>query len=99
MEFLDTKSVWSVKKYKAGNELFNGSILSISERSWANNGDFVIYKHRIIYAVREKNERGVGLILDQYMKKHVLEYYQLPDRILVVKLRSLLTYLLLLYMH
>lgn len=99
MEYLNTKSMWSVKKYKAGNELFNGSILSISERRWANNGNFVSDKHRIIYAVREKNERGVGLIRDQYMKKRVIEYYRLPDRILVVKLGSLLTSLSLLCMH
>lgn len=44
--------------------------------------------HWIIYVSGEKNERRVGFILDQDMKKCVLGYYQVPERTLVVKLKG-----------
>lgn len=51
-------------------------------------GDFIIDRHRIIYAGREKNEGGVGHVSDQYMEKCVLGYFQFCDRILVTKLKG-----------
>lgn len=38
--------------------------------------------------VERKNERGVELILDQYIEKCVLGYCQLSGRILLVKLKG-----------
>lgn len=42
-------------------------------------------KNMVINSGGEKNERRVGLTLDQDMKKCVQVYYQLSKRILVVK--------------
>lgn len=52
---------------------------------WAKNGDIGSDKYRIIYTDREKNERGLGLILDQNRKKSVLRYTHLSEIILVIK--------------
>lgn len=49
---------------------------------------FVSYNHSIIYAGREKNDRSLVLLLDQEFKKYLLEYYQLSERILTVKLEG-----------
>lgn len=43
--------------------------LGICESKWAKTGDFIGDKQRVIYPGDEKNEREVGLILDQEMKK------------------------------
>lgn len=64
------------------------SILGICKTQWANNGDFVNDKHWIIHTGSDKNERGVGLILDQDMKKCLLEYCQLSERIIMVRLNG-----------
>lgn len=66
----------------------NISILGICKTLWANNRDFVNDKHWIIHTGSDKNERGVGLILDQDLKKCLLEYCQLSERIIVVKLNG-----------
>lgn len=63
------------------------NILGICETKWPNNRDFVSNENRVIYAGGEKNDKGVGLILDKTFKEYVLGYYQLSERILVVKLK------------
>lgn len=63
------------------------NILGVYKMSWANNGDFFNEKHRIIYEDGEKNESGVGLILDHGMKKCFLGLCQLDERV-VVKLKG-----------
>lgn len=48
----------------------NINILEVYEIKWMNNGDFISYRHRKIYAGRKENERGVGLLLDKGKRKH-----------------------------
>ena len=55
---------------------------------WKQNGDFVNDGHRIIYSGGEKHERVVGVILDRERAKCVLRYWQLSDRVLLVKLQG-----------
>lgn len=50
--------------------------------------DFVSDNHKFIHADGEKNVKGVALTLDQDLKKCILEYCQLSERILVVKLKG-----------
>lgn len=53
------------------------------ENRWISNEDFISDKTRIIRVGEEKNERNVGLILDNDMKKYVMSYGQITDRILL----------------
>lgn len=71
-------------------EMFNPNvnILALCETKWANNRNFVIERHEVIYAGRKKNEKGIGLILDKNMKKCVLKVCQLFKRIIAVKLKG-----------
>lgn len=46
----------------------------VGETRWANNGHFVSNGHRVVFRQRKKCE-GVGLIVDQYIKKCLLEYF------------------------
>ncbi|MGX9987587.1 reverse transcriptase domain-containing protein [Soonwooa purpurea] len=64
------------------------NILGVCETRWRNNGDFITENHRIIYSGGERNEKGVGLILDRHHMRCVLGYCQLSERILIVKLRG-----------
>lgn len=70
-----------------------------NEGQGTNNGDFV--SDKAICTGGKKNERRVRRILDKDMKKCVLGYYQLFERIIVVRLKcgSLLKYPSSLYMH
>lgn len=54
---------------------------------WQSNGVFFSETYRIIFAGRDMNERGVGLMHD--MEKCVLEYCQISGRILLVKARKM----------
>ncbi|MCH9665805.1 MAG: hypothetical protein K0U41_08180 [Gammaproteobacteria bacterium] len=64
------------------------NILGICETRWSNNGEVFSEEHRMIYSGGEHHERGVGLILDKERSKCVLGYWQLSDRVLLVKLRG-----------
>lgn len=64
----------------------NVIIIGVYKMRCENNEDFVSDRHRVIYTGEEKKREG--LILDQNMKKCILEYYQLFDRILVVKING-----------
>lgn len=60
------------------------NILGIYKTRWANNWDSVSDNHMVIFAGRGNNEKGVGLILVQYMKECVLGCKQISDKIFVV---------------
>lgn len=64
------------------------NISAVCENRWINNGYIASGKYRIIRAGGARNERGVGFILDQDMKKWFLGYYQLFARILTFKLKG-----------
>lgn len=50
----------------------NINILGIQETRLSENGDFDNDIERIIYAAGEKNEKGVGVILNQVINKGIL---------------------------
>ena len=66
----------------------NVNILGICETRWKSNGDIKSDEHRMIYSGGDKHERGVGLILDSERSKCVLGFWQVSDRVLLVKLKG-----------
>ena len=64
------------------------NILGINEMRWLNNGDFMKDDFKMIYSGGDKHERGVGLLLDQYISKCVLGYWTVSDRVLLVKIQG-----------
>ena len=64
------------------------NILGISETRWLKNGNFIIDDFKMIYSGGDKHERGVGLLLDQYISKCVLGYWTVSDRVLLVKIQG-----------
>ena len=43
---------------------------------------------KMIYSGGDKHERGVGLLLDQYISKCVVGYSTVSDRVLLVKIQG-----------
>ena len=66
----------------------NINILSINETRWQSNGDFMIDNFKMIYAGGDKNEKGVGLLLDNNKAKCVLGYWNVNEGVLLVKLQG-----------
>ena len=64
------------------------NILGINEMRWLKNGNFMIDNFKMIYSGGDKHERGVGLLLDQYISKCVLGYWTVSDRVLLVKIQG-----------
>lgn len=64
-------------KHKMNRVLAN--ILDVYEMSWADKDDF--FNENTGYADGEKNESGVGLILDHAMKKYFLGFCRLSERV------------------
>ena len=64
------------------------NILGINETRWLKNGNFMIDNSTMIYSGGDKHERGVGLLLDQYISKCVLGYWTVSDRVLLVKIQG-----------
>ena len=66
----------------------NINILGINEMRWPSNGDFMIENFKMIYAGGDKHEKGVGLLLDSNMAKCMLGYWNVNERVLLVKLQG-----------
>ena len=64
------------------------NIDSINETRWPNYGDFMIDDFKMIYAGSEKQEKGVGLLLDNNLAKCMLWYWTVNERVLFVKLQG-----------
>ena len=64
------------------------NILGINKTKWLKNSDFMIDNFKMIYSGGDKHERGVGLLLDQYISKCVLGYWTVSDRVLLVKIQG-----------
>lgn len=87
---------WNVRLYQYGTlenvkqemEMLDVNILGICETRWKNNRDFLSDESRVIYSDGQKYERGVGIILDKEKSKCAMGYWQLSDRVLLVKLRG-----------
>ena len=64
------------------------NILGINKMRWLKNSDFMIDNFKMIYSGGDKNERGVGLLLHQYISKCVLGYWTVSDSVLMVKIHG-----------
>ena len=64
------------------------NILGINKTRWPKSNDFMIDDFKMIYSGGDKHERGVGLLLDQYISKCVLGYWTVSDRVLLVKIQG-----------
>ena len=64
------------------------NIPGINEMRSLKNGNFMIDDFKMIYSRGDKHERGVGLLLDQYISKCVLGYWTVSDRVLLVKIQG-----------
>jgi len=64
------------------------NILGLCETRWKNSGDFKHDDHRMIYSGGITHRRGVGLLLDEECAKCVQGYWQLSERVLLVKLEG-----------
>ncbi|GFS21179.1 craniofacial development protein 2-like [Elysia marginata] len=62
------------------------NILGLSEVRWKGAGKIASSKHEFIYSGGLESERGVGIVLDQNLRKTVKGYWALSDRVLLVKI-------------
>ena len=63
-------------------------ILGVCEVRWKGKGDFCSDKYRVIYSGGELHERRVAIILDKKKGDCVHGYWQLSDRVIIVKLNE-----------
>ncbi|GFS07336.1 craniofacial development protein 2-like [Elysia marginata] len=60
--------------------------MELSEVRWKVAGKITSGKHEFIYSGGLESERGVGIVLDQNVRKAVKVYWALSDRVLLVKI-------------
>ena len=90
-------ATWNVRTLFQGGKLenvkqemesFNINLLGLCETRWTSSSDFLTGEHRMIYSGGDKHNRGVGVTLDKEHSKCVLGWWDLSDRVLLVKLRG-----------
>jgi exonuclease III len=63
-------------------------VLGISEMQWPEEGDFWSGDYRVIHYGSNDGNAGTGIILRRSSGMRVKSYYQLSDRILMVRLET-----------
>ena len=66
----------------------NINILGLCETRMKNNGDIKCDEHRLIYSGGNTHTRGVGILLDKESAKCVERYWQLSERVMLVKIKG-----------
>ncbi|GFO15828.1 craniofacial development protein 2 [Plakobranchus ocellatus] len=62
------------------------NILGLSEVRWKGAGKITSGGHEIIYSGGTESEKGVGIFVDQTVTKAIKGYWELSDRVLLVKI-------------
>ena len=63
-------------------------IVGISETRWTDTGKIVKDDYTMIYSGGEDQKNGVGIILRNEVAKSMIEYWPIPDRVVMVKLQA-----------
>ena len=65
------------------------NILGVAEVRWKGNGKILTESGMtFIYSGGSEHARGVGLMLDKHTSKHLMGYWAVSDRVLMIKLKG-----------
>ena len=77
-----------LQNIKLKMERFKLDILGVCEVRWKGKGDLCSDKYSVIYSGGESQERGVAIMLNKEKGDCVHGYWQLSDRVILVKLNG-----------
>lgn len=75
----------NVKREAERNQI---NILGLSEIRWTGTGKFSTDNYTVVYSGGDRHERGVGMLIDQSTAKSILGFWQISDRIMLIKLKG-----------
>lgn len=90
-------ATWNVRTlYKAGKignlaqeaENMNLDILGVAETRWTDTGYLNTDNYAFIYSGGNKHQHGVGLLIKKHLTKHIMGYWTVNERIILMKLHA-----------